>query len=151
MKVLIQKVKNASVDVDGVFYNSIEKGFVLFVGIEEDDTEIDIQKASDKISKLRIFEDDEGKMNRSIQDVGGEILSISQFTLAADCRKGNRPSFTKAMSAHEANKHFEKFNLLLENDNIPVKSGKFQSHMNVKLDNDGPVTIFLQLRDGKLL
>lgn len=151
MKVLIQKVKNASVDVENVLYNSINEGFVLFVGIEDGDTEDDLLKASDKISKLRIFEDEDGKMNHSIQDVGGEILSISQFTLAANCQKGNRPSFTSAMGADKANRYFEKFNSLLEAKNLTVKAGKFQTHMNVKLDNDGPVTIFMELRDGKVL
>lgn len=151
MKILIQKVKNAAVDVDNIPYNSINEGFLLFVGIEDGDSEKDLLKASDKISKLRIFEDAAGKMNRSIQDVGGEILSISQFTLAADCRKGNRPSFTDAMSADSANEYFEKFNELLRKHKIEVKTGKFQTHMNVKLDNDGPVTIFMEVKDGKVL
>lgn len=151
MKVLIQKVKQASVDVENIPYNSIRKGLVLFVGIEDGDSEKDLIKASDKISKLRIFEDEEQKMNRSIQDVGGSILSISQFTLAADCRKGNRPSFIKAMSAEQANGYFEKFNELLRKKKIEVKTGKFQTHMNVKLNNDGPVTIFMEVKDGKVL
>ena len=151
MKILIQKVKNAAVDVDNIPYNSINEGFLLFVGIEDGDSEKDLFKASDKIAKLRIFEDEYGKMNRSIQDVGGEILSISQFTLAADCRKGNRPSFTEAMSADSANAYFEKFNELLRKHKIEVRTGKFQTHMNVKLDNDGPVTIFMEVKDGKVL
>ena len=151
MKILVQKVKNATVDVDNIPYNSINEGLVLFVGIEDGDSEKDLLKASDKIAKLRIFEDEDGKMNRSIQDVGGEILSISQFTLAADCRKGNRPSFTEAMSADLANEYFEKFSELLSKHKIEVKTGKFQTHMNVKLNNDGPVTIFMEVKDGKVL
>ena len=151
MKVLIQKVKSASVDVDNKLYNSIQKGYVLFVGIEEGDSDLDLIKASDKISKLRVFDDEDKKMNLSIHDVGGTILSISQFTLAADCRKGNRPSFINAMSAENANEYFEKFNDLLRKNNLKVKTGKFQTHMNVKLDNDGPVTIFMEIKDGKVL
>lgn len=151
MKILIQKVKEATVDVENILYNSIGKGFVVFVGLEEGDTEQDLIRASDKISKLRIFDDEEGKMNLSIQDVGGEVLSISQFTLAADSRKGNRPSFSKAMSAEKANDYFVMFNSLLEKKSINVKSGKFQSHMNVKLNNDGPVTIIMEIREGKVL
>ena len=150
MKIIIQKVNNASVDVEGILYNSINKGFLLFVGIEEGDSFEDLKKASSKIANLRIFEDEEGKMNKSIQDVDGEILSISQFTLAADCRKGNRPSFTKAMSAEKADEYFNQFNDLLVAEGLSVKTGKFQTHMNVKLDNDGPVTIIMQIRDGKL-
>lgn len=151
MKILIQKVKKASVDVENIPYSSINTGFLLFVGIEDGDSEKDLKKASDKISKLRVFEDEEGKMNLSLKDVGGEVLSISQFTLAADCRKGNRPSFSKAMSAEQANDYFEKFNELLKSQDLSVKTGKFQTHMNVKLDNDGPVTIFLEVKDGKVL
>lgn len=151
MKILIQKVKKASLEVENLPYNSIDKGLVLFVGFEEGDKEQDLIKASEKISKLRIFEDKENKINLSIQDVSGEILSVSQFTLAADCRKGNRPSFSQAMPAEKANMFFESFNSLLEKQNINVKTGKFQSHMNVKLDNDGPVTIFMEIREGKVL
>lgn len=151
MKILIQKVKHASVDVDHLPYAKISHGLLLFVGIEEGDTEENLMKASDKISKLRIFEDNDGKMNLSIKDVGGEILSISQFTLAADCRKGNRPSFSKAMTAEEANQYFEKFNAMLRNQKINVETGKFQAHMNVKLNNDGPVTIYMEVKDGKVL
>lgn len=151
MKILIQKVKHASVDVEDLPYAEIKQGFLLFVGLEEGDTEEDLTKASDKISKLRIFEDNDGKMNLSIKDVGGEILSISQFTLAADCRKGNRPSFSKAMTAEEANRFFEMFNDMLRNQKLNVKTGKFQAHMNVKLNNDGPVTIYMEVKDGKVL
>lgn len=151
MKTIIQKVKKASVDVEGKLYNEIEEGFVLLVGIEESDTLEDLKRSSSKIAKMRIFEDEEGKLNRSIQDANKEILSISQFTLAADTRKGNRPSFTNAMSADKANEFFELFNDLLRAEGLVVKTGQFQTHMNVKLDNDGPVTIILEVRDGKVI
>ncbi|CAM3696151.1 D-aminoacyl-tRNA deacylase [Erysipelothrix urinaevulpis] len=151
MKIVIQKVKNASVDVEGILYNKINEGFVLLVGIEEGDTVEDLKRASTKIANMRIFEDNDGKMNHSILDVGGKILSISQFTLAADVRKGNRPSFTQAMNAEQANDLFETFNDLLRTEGLIVKTGKFQTHMNVKLDNDGPVTIILEVRDGKVI
>ena len=151
MKTIIQKVKKASVDVEGKLYNEIEEGFVLLVGIEESDTLEDLKRSSSKIAKMRIFEDEEGKLNRSILDVNKEILSISQFTLAADTRKGNRPSFTNAMSADKANEFFELFNDLLRAEGLVVKTGQFQTHMNVKLDNDGPVPIILEVRDGKVI
>ncbi len=150
MKVVIQKVKNAQVDVEGSKHASIGKGFVLLVGFEDGDSQEDIEKAADKISKMRIFEDDEGKMNLNIQDAQGEILSISQFTLSADVRKGNRPSFTDAMAAEKADEYFNDFNHALKNRGLKVQTGVFQSHMNVHLNNDGPVTIILKVKDGRV-
>lgn len=151
MKVVIQKVKNASVDVEGKEYASIREGFVLLVGFEEGDSFEDVEKAADKISKMRLFEDEDGKMNHSLSDVNGEILSISQFTLAADVRKGNRPSFTDAMDAKIADEYFNQFNRLLEEKGLAVQTGVFQTHMNVHLNNDGPVTILLKVKDGKVI
>ena len=151
MKVVIQKVKNASVDVEGKEYASIREGFVLLVGFEEGDSFEDVEKAADKISKMRLFEDEDGKMNHSLSDVNGEVLSISQFTLAADVRKGNRPSFTDAMDAKIADEYFNQFNRLLEGKGLAVQTGVFQTHMNVHLNNDGPVTILLKVKDGKVI
>lgn len=151
MKIVIQKVKNAKVVVEEKIEGQIEKGFVLLVGIESDDTEADVKRAAQKISTLRLFEDEDDKINLSIQDVKGEILSVSQFTLAGDVRKGNRPSFTNAKKPDEANFLYEKFNSYLEGAGIHVETGVFQTHMNVILDNDGPITMILNVKDGKVL
>lgn len=151
MKVIIQRVKDARVEIEGVTHNEIQKGFMLLVGLEENDGQKDLEKAADKIAKMRIFEDDDEKMNLNIQQVGGEILSISQFTLAADCRKGNRPSFTDAMDAETARSLFNDFNEYLRREGLQVKEGIFQEHMNIILNNDGPVTIILQIKDGKVI
>lgn len=151
MKVIIQRVKDARVEIEGVTHNEIQKGFMLLVGIEENDGQKDLEKAADKIAKMRIFEDEDEKMNLNIQQVGGEILSISQFTLAADCRKGNRPSFTDAMDAETARSLFNDFNEYLRREGLQVKEGIFQEHMNIILNNDGPVTIILQIKDGKVI
>lgn len=151
MKIVIQKVKEAKVLVDNLIKAEIKQGFVLFVGIEKEDTVIDTKKAADKISKIRLFEDEDGKTNLSLNDVGGEILSISQFTLAADVRKGNRPSFINAMDPETANELFNSFNQHLEEHSLNVYTGVFQAHMNVILDNDGPMTIVMEVKDGKVL
>lgn len=151
MKVVIQKVKDAKVIVDEEIVGQVSHGYMLLVGIEDGDTAADIKKASDKIAAIRLFDDENGKINRSIQDVGGAILSISQFTLAADCRKGNRPSFINAMEPVMANTLFESFNTGLRHHGIHVETGIFQTHMNVILDNDGPITIVLNIKDGKVI
>lgn len=151
MRIIIQKVKESSVKVDDEIVGQIKKGFLLLVGIETGDEEADIQKAADKIASMRIFEDDNGKMNLSIFDVGGEILSVSQFTLAANVQKGNRPSFTGAMRPEQANEYFMLLNQKLRDQGLKVETGKFQEHMEVSLINDGPVTIILDIKDGKVL
>lgn len=151
MRIIIQKVKESSVKVDGNIVGQIKHGFLLLVGIESNDTEIEIQKAADKIANMRIFEDEEGKMNRSIFDVGGEILSVSQFTLAANVQKGNRPSFIGAMRPEQANDYFMMLNSKLKDLGMKVETGIFQKHMDVSLINDGPVTIILDIKDGKVL
>lgn len=151
MRIIIQKVKESSVKVDDEIVGQIKKGFLLLVGIETGDEEEDIQKAADKIANMRIFEDDNGKMNLSIFDVGGEILSVSQFTLAANVQKGNRPSFTGAMRPEQANEYFMLLNQKLRDLGLKVETGKFQEHMDVSLINDGPVTIILDIKDGKVL
>lgn len=151
MKIVIQKVKQAKVVVEEMIVGEIGHGYVLLVGIEVDDTIQDVERAVQKITNLRIFDDQEGKINLSIKDVGGDILSISQFTLAADCRKGNRPSFINAMNQIEANELYQIFNDKLRDNGFKVETGIFQKHMNVILDNDGPMTIVLNIKEGKVI
>ena len=150
MKIVIQRVLEAKVEVDQQVVGKIEHGLMILVGIEAGDTKNDIALAARKLSAMRIFDDSEGVMNLSIKDVGGSILSISQFTLAADIRKGNRPSYSKAMSADEADMLYEQLNQTLREDGIHVETGRFQTHMNVSLNNDGPVSIIMILKDGKI-
>lgn len=151
MKIVIQKVKQASVSVSGEIVGSIAAGYLLLVGIEKGDTLKDMDKAADKIAGMRLFADDQGKINRDLHQAGGSILSVSQFTLAADVRKGNRPSFSDAMNPQEAHEMFQYFNRTLRSKDIAVETGVFQEHMNVVLDNDGPLTIILAIKDGKVL
>ena len=148
MRALIQRVKHASVTIDGVVKSSIEKGLLVFVGFVEGDTEGLIEPIAKKLSGLRIFEDENEKMNLSVSDVDGEILVVSQFTLYADCKKGKRPSFTNAMAPSLANEYYEKFVKLLENiTEKEVKTGEFGADMKVELLNDGPVTIMLDSKE----
>ncbi len=146
MRAVIQKVKNANVKVDGDTVGEIQKGFLIFLGIEAGDTQSDFAYIVGKISKIRIFEDADDKMNLSIKDVGGEVLSISQFTLLGDARKGNRPSFTGAEKPEKAKEIYLKFNEELRKEGIKVAEGIFQADMEVSLVNDGPVTILLDSR-----
>ncbi|WP_314349714.1 D-aminoacyl-tRNA deacylase [Granulicatella elegans] len=143
MRVVLQRVAHASVTVDGEIIGKIQRGFLLLVGVTHDDAMEDMEYLVRKIVQMRIFEDEEGKLNRSIQDIGGEILSVSQFTLYADTKKGNRPSFSKAAPGDVALKMFEQFNGLLRDTGIPVETGQFGADMKVELLNDGPVTILL--------
>lgn len=143
MRVVLQRVAHASVTVDGEIIRKIQRGFLLLVGVTHDDAMEDMEYLVRKIVQMRIFEDEEGKLNRSIQDIGGEILSVSQFTLYADTKKGNRPSFSKAAPGDVALKMFEQFNGLLRDTGIPVETGQFGADMKVELLNDGPVTILL--------
>lgn len=143
MRVVIQRVKHASVTIDGNVKDRIETGYLLLVGIQdEDDIEI-MEKMAKKIIEMRIFEDENGKMNLSLKEVKGSILSISQFTLYADCRKGRRPSFTKAAKAAFASTMYDRFNEILEEYGVYVGRGVFGADMKVELLNDGPVTICL--------
>lgn len=144
MKALIQRVKRASVTVDGVKISEISKGILVFLGVEKDDEKENAEKLADKIYKLRIFEDENDKMNLSVADVEGELLVVSQFTLCGDCKKGTRPSFDNAASPELAVKLYEYFVELLKNKNISVKTGKFRTMMDVELINDGPVTFMLE-------
>ncbi len=144
MKAVIQRVKNASVTVDNVVVGEIDKGFLVLLGVAQGDTENDAQVLAAKIAKLRVFEDDNEKMNLSVTDVNGEILVVSQFTLCADCKKGNRPSFTLSAPPSYAKSLYEYFSeLLIENGVRNVENGIFGADMKVALLNDGPVTIIL--------
>lgn len=143
MRAVVQRVDRAKVTVDGNIAGEIGKGLMVLVGVVEGDTEKDAQYLADKVTGLRIFEDEAGKMNLSIKDIGGEILSISQFTLYGDCRKGKRPSFDKAAKPETAIVLYEKFNELCRQQDIKVETGIFGAHMLVELVNNGPVTILL--------
>lgn len=144
MRVIIQRSLQSNVKVDGKIVGEIEKGLVILVGFTYDDTIEDIKKMVDKIIHLRIFDDDNGVMNRSLLDVGGEVLSVSQFTLYADTKKGRRPSYMKALRGEEAIHLYDQFNLQLKNHNINVSTGIFGADMKVSITNDGPITIALE-------
>lgn len=143
MRAVIQQVKNANVVVNNEEISKIDKGFLVLLGIKDNDTMDDLAYVKKKIEKLRIFEDEDGKMNLSIEDVGGKILLVSQFTLFGDVRKGNRPSFIQAARPEKANELYEIMKKELINDGFDVKTGKFQTHMEVGLINDGPTTILI--------
>ena len=147
MRVVLQRVSHASVTVEEKVIGKIQRGFLLLVGVTHDDAMEDMEYLVRKIVQMRIFEDEEGKLNRSIQDIGGEILSVSQFTLYADTKKGNRPSFSKAAPGDVALEMFEQFNGLLRESGIPVETGQFGADMKVELLNDGPVTILLDSKN----
>lgn len=143
MRAVIQQVKNANVVVDNEEISRIDKGFLVLLGIKDTDTMQDLAYVKKKIEKLRIFEDEDGKMNLSIADVGGKILLVSQFTLFGDVRKGNRPSFIEAARPDKANEFYEIMKNELIEDGFNVETGKFQTHMEVGLVNDGPTTILI--------
>lgn len=145
MRVVIQRVKQARVDISGQTVGKIGHGFLLLVGIKEGDSQAIIKKAAAKVAKMRIFEDKEGKSNLSLKDVDGEILSVSQFTLLANTKKGNRPSFTQAMRPPKAEELWKSFNSELQQDGFHVETGRFGADMQVSLVNDGPFTIVLGL------
>ena len=144
MKVIVQRAIDASVVVDGSVVGSIDKGYMLLVGFTHNDTEASCQAMAKKIKNLRIFEDEQGKMNLNIEQVEGKILSVSQFTLYADTTGGNRPSFVNAMKQDEAKRLYLYFNSCLRNLGLTVEEGIFQADMKVKFTNDGPVTIILE-------
>lgn len=144
MKALIQRVKRASVTIDGALYSKIDSGMLVLLGVEKGDTQENATLLAQKLSKLRIFEDEQQKMNRSILDVNGEILVVSQFTLCGDCKKGTRPSFDKAALPQVANELYEYFVSEVKKLNISVQTGKFAAMMDVELINDGPVTFMVE-------
>ncbi len=146
MRVLVQRSLSSRVSVDDKVIGSIPKGFVLLVGFSKEDTISDIEYCIQKIKKLRIFNDENNQMNLSIDDIEGQILSISQFTLYGDVTKGNRPSFIEAMSYEEAKKMYEVFNQKLKEKGLKVETGEFGADMKVEITNDGPVTIWIESR-----
>lgn len=143
MKLVIQRVKEASVTIDNKLYSSVQKGLLVLFGVEKDDSEDMLEYYAQKLLKLRIFEDENGKMNKSVCDIGGEILVVSQFTLCSDCKKGTRPSFDNAKEPKTAKEYYEKFVKILKASGLSVKTGVFAAHMDVGLVNWGPVTIIL--------
>lgn len=144
MIALIQRVNNAKVLIAKKVYSEISHGYLIFLGIFQDDNEEDIDKLVDKIVNLRIMADAQGKMNRSILDTKGEILVVSQFTLCADVTGGRRPSFVNAKNPQDAEKLYEQFAQKLKAKNLSVKTGKFAAYMDVQLSNDGPVTLIVK-------
>lgn len=143
MRAVVQRVKKSSVTVENNVTGSIEKGLMVLIGVEDGDGDRDVDYIADKITGLRIFEDAQGKMNLSVEDIGGEILAVSQFTLLADARKGRRPGFTKAAAPDEANALYRKVMEKISSKGIKVEEGVFQAEMLVEIHNDGPVTILL--------
>lgn len=147
MKIVIQRVKESSVTIDGKINGQIEKGYMTLVGFCESDTQAIVDKMVDKMIGLRIFEDEQGKLNLSLKDVLGSVLSISQFTLYADCRKGRRPGFTDAAKPDIAIPLYDYYNEKIREHGVHVETGIFGADMKVSLINDGPVTIILDSQD----
>ena len=145
MRAVIQRVAEARVSVADRIIGQIGPGLLILLGVGRDDTEANAHTLADKIKNLRIFEDEQGKMNRSVSDIGGELLVVSEFTLYGDCRKGNRPSFTDAALPAEAERLYNYFSARLRDAGLKVANGQFQAHMRVALVNDGPVTLVLDL------
>lgn len=146
MRVLVQRSKNSNVVINGQINGEIKSGVVLFVGFTDGDTLEDVKYLAKKVVNLRIFDDEEGVMNKSLLEVGGSILSISQFTLYADTHKGNRPSYIKAMAGHLADDLYNAFNKELSSYDVFVATGIFGADMLVSIQNDGPITILLESR-----
>lgn len=144
MKALIQRVKRASVTIGGELYSKIDKGLLVFLGVEKEDSVENCEKLSQKVLNLRIFEDENDKMNLSVNDVKGEILVVSQFTLCGDCKKGTRPSFDKAAHPDIAVKLYEDFVGKIRASGLKTETGKFRAMMDVELVNDGPVTFMVE-------
>ncbi len=148
MRAVIQRVVNASVEIEQKIMGAVSRGVLVFLGIEEADTTEDIEWLSGKISRLRIFDDENGVMNKSVCEVDGEVLLVSQFTLHASTKKGNRPSYIKAAKPEIAIPLYEKFKLQIEKDTgKPVQTGEFGAYMKISLVNDGPVTIIIDTKN----
>ena len=143
MRAVVQRVSQASVEVDGNITGKIDRGLLVYLGVEEGDNDEDLRYIVDKVANLRVFQDDQGKMNLSVMDIGGSVLIVSQFTLCGDCRRGRRPSFSKAAQLEEANRYYEKSIEALKELGMQVETGIFQADMKVQSINDGPVTILL--------
>jgi D-tyrosyl-tRNA(Tyr) deacylase len=146
MRAVIQRVKKSSVSVDGQVIGEIKRGLLVLLGVAGNDTEKESSYLADKIVNMRIFEDDDGKMNRSLIETRGQMLVVSQFTLLGDCRKGRRPSFVKAAGPDKANELYEIFVNFVRNKGVVVETGKFRAMMDVSLINDGPVTLIVESR-----
>ncbi len=146
MRAVVQRVSSASVSVAGEIVGQIEQGFLVLLGIAQDDSAADVVATAQKIVGLRIFEDDDGKMNRSLEDVGGGMLVVSQFTLYGDCRKGRRPSFIEAARPETAEPLYRQFVAEVRGQGIRVETGRFQTEMQVTLVNEGPVTLLIDSR-----
>jgi D-tyrosyl-tRNA(Tyr) deacylase len=146
MRAVVQRVSRASVTVDGAVVGRITRGLCVLVGVGKDDTDEDAAALADKLVGLRIFEDDAGKMNRALPEIGGALLCISQFTLFADTSRGRRPSFIGAMEPGEAQRLFERVCEAARGRGVPVETGRFRAHMDVELVNDGPVTLWLDTK-----
>ena len=146
MRAVVQRVSSASVTVDGEVVGQIERGFLVLLGVGTEDRDEDAIYLAQKVSGLRVFEDDAGKMNLGLADVDGHVLAVSQFTLFGDCRKGRRPSFVDAARPESAEQLYETFVAEIRGQGISVETGRFQSHMDVALVNDGPVTLLLDSR-----
>jgi D-tyrosyl-tRNA(Tyr) deacylase len=148
MRAVVQRVKDASVSVEGVLQGNIAAGLLVYLGVAQGDAEADAAYLAEKISGLRIFEDLQGKMNRSVQDTGGSVLVVSQFTLLGDARKGKRPSYSNAAESTVARGLYAYFMDRIREQGLSCESGVFQTHMEVRATNDGPVTILLDSRKG---
>ncbi|MFQ3542665.1 D-aminoacyl-tRNA deacylase [Halobacillus rhizosphaerae] len=147
MRAVIQRAAEASVEVDEKIVGQVQQGLVVLLGVTHDDTEDDARYLAKKIPYLRIFEDETQKMNQSLLDVGGRLLSVSQFTLYGDCRKGRRPNFMSAAKPDIANELYDRFNHMLTEEGVAVETGAFGEMMNVKLTNRGPVTLILDSKE----
>ncbi len=146
MRAVVQRVASASVKVEDEIVGQIERGFLVLLGVGTDDADADAITLAEKIAGLRVFEDDDGKMNLALSDVCGRMLVVSQFTLFGDCRRGRRPSFIEAARPEQAEQLYESFVAEVQGQGIHVETGRFQTHMDVSLVNDGPVTLLLDSR-----
>ena len=147
MKAVVQRVAGARVEVEGEVIGSIDRGLLVYLGVADGDSERELSWMVDKVAGLRIFEDEQGKMNRDVAEVGGAVLVVSQFTLLGDCRKGRRPSFAGAMAPEPAERLYQTFVGALRDKGLPVSTGRFRADMKVHSLNDGPVTLLIDSRE----